>query len=461
MQNGDAAAWVPAGATSCTAADLEAAANTDGLSAIAVDQKATFQFPSTLGLWALCYRHNYQQLEVFEGGRANAAHILYPNVQVAVVRVDGATPALAPAVVGCVGHTVTLSGQGFSNLPAASYCNFASVGTAVVSIVSDTQLRCTAPVPSKAVASILSLVYGSSYGDSSNHPAVLSTFTFYDASSFAISSGFPVGAAYNLVTTLWLTGSFPIFASGGASSLAASSPMLCRFGDNISAVGAIVNTTLAWCPKPVFPNDAKTTQTLVVRVAPIGHCFVNSTANFSIYNAQARACERLAPCTDVRIRTVTQIDGLSISGAPVTSPITLHVYGAGFPYPMAPGPTCRFSNSSITFKTAASVLSSSLLACVTPSLVSPGRYEVQVSLNDQDVEPSLYGTLTFDAYDLSLVTLVQLSPTAVPISTTTTLTLQGAGFAEYGSATNFSLSQLVCQVGAQQIKAQLLDHANV
>eukprot|EP00966_Prymnesium_polylepis_P207386 4803816-Prymnesium_polylepis.1 len=301
-------------------------------------------------------------------------------------------------------------------------------------------LSCTTPVATTAADSQVYLVYGASNGDTTNHPAVVSTFTFYDAYAFKFDSIFPIGSAYNLPATVWMTGYFPVV--GPIVCLSEATSLRGTIGGNITMIGAIVNTTSAYCPKPVLPNDAKHSQELEVRIAPINRCEVNATFNFSSYNAQ--------------------ISSLSISGAPSTTPVSLTITGAGFPYPMPPGSTCRFSNSSYLFKSAATVLSTTQLSCPTPGSAFPGSYNVEVALNDLDTEPTLYGTPTFAAYDKSLVSITSLTPSAVPLLTNTTLTVQGTGFAEYGSSTS---TQLVCQVGtgsaAQIISARFLDSSTL
>ena len=280
------------------------------------------------------------------------------------------------------------------------------------------------------VCSQLRLVYGSAYGDSSTHAAVLSTFTFYDPSAFLISNTSPIGSAYNLNTTIWLTGSFPV-----------SGPVICQIGGNITVGGELINATHARCPKPIFPNSYKGSRVNQLDLAPVNLCWVNTSTNFYTYSAQLSA--------------------LSITGAPSGAPVTLTITGAGFPYPLAPGSSCRFISTSQTLKTSAAVTSSTQLTCPTPSTAAVGSYEVYISLNDHEVEPSLYGTPSFNSYNLSLVTLSQLTPSAVPLATSTTLTLQGSGFAEYGSTSDSLLSQLVCRVGTQLITARLLDSSNV
>ena len=258
----------------------------------------------------------------------------------------------------------------------------------------------------------------------------MSTFTFYDPSAFLINSTSPIGSAYNLNTTIWLTGSFPV-----------SGPVLCQIGENITATGDLVNATHARCPKPVFPNSYKGSRISTIRLAPVNLCWSNASASFYTYSAQ--------------------LSTLSISGAPSGAPVTLTITGAGFPYPLGTGSTCRFVSASQTLKTSATVTGTTQLTCATPSTTTVGSYEVFISLNDHEVEPSLYGTPSFNVYDLSLVTLAQLTPSALPVATSTTLTLQGAGFAEYGSTSNSSLSQLRCRVGAQLLTARLLDSSNI
>ena len=431
MQDGDDAAWVPLGTTSCTS-ELAFAAS-QGRTGSVQSGRVTFNLGSGVGpsLWALCYRHRYQQQIISDSFVVE--WVLYPSVQLAVVRVDSASPTLAPAVSACSDHTVTIIGAGFSRLPDGAdgtFCNFAGAGSVQASISNDTIIECITPVPAASVGSQLRLVYGSAYGDSSTHAAVLSSFTFYDPSAFLINSTSPIGSAYNLATTVWLTGSFPV--SGAVN---------CQLAVNITVAGVLINATHARCPKPIFPNSYKGPRINVLDLAPVNLCWVNASTKFYTYSAQ--------------------LSTLSISGAPSGAGVTLTITGAGFPYPLAAGSTCRFVNTSQTVKTSATVTSATQITCPTPSTATVGSYEVYISLNDQEVEPSLYGTPSFDTYDLSLVTLSGLTPSAVPVATSTTLTLQGSGFAEYGSTTDSSLSQIRCRVGTQLITARLLDSSNV
>ena len=154
MQDGDSAAWVPTGTTSC--ASQLTFASSQGRSSTMVNSKFTFNLGSAVGpgQWALCYRHNYQQQIISDAFVSE--WVFYPAIQLTVVRVDDATPALAPAVSACTGHTVTITGSGFSRLPDGAdgtFCNFAGVGTVAASISNDTFIECTTPVPAASIGS--------------------------------------------------------------------------------------------------------------------------------------------------------------------------------------------------------------------------------------------------------------------------------------------------------------------
>ncbi|KAL1508458.1 hypothetical protein AB1Y20_004561 [Prymnesium parvum] len=269
----------------------------------------------------------YQQLT----SDATSSHLLYPSIQLAVVRVDSAFPTLAPAVSACDGHAITMVGAGFSRLPASSYCNFETV------------------------------------------------------------------------------------------------------------VATLLNSTHGQCVKPAVSNAPAGTRVQPLRVSATGQCFSNGAAEFTTYTAQ--------------------VVSLSVTGAPYSTPVRLHIYGTGFP--IASGSSCWFTNGTATLRTPATVDSSTQATCWSPSVAYPGRYRVYLSLNGLQVEPSLYTTPTFDAYDLAAVRVTQLVPPAVPLETSTALTIHGSGFAEYGSRFNSSSRQLVCKVGIQLISASMLDRSHI
>ena len=154
LQDGDSAAWVPVATTSCTS-EL-AFASSQGRSGTVANSQVTFNLAAAVGpsLWVLCYRHNYQQQIISD--TFVSQWVLYPAVQLAVVRVDDATPTLAPVVSACAGHTVTIVGDGFSRLPdgfTGTFCNFAGVGTVLATILNDTIIACPTPVPAASIGS--------------------------------------------------------------------------------------------------------------------------------------------------------------------------------------------------------------------------------------------------------------------------------------------------------------------
>ena len=136
--------------------DELAAAFSQGRSSTAVNSRVTFSLAASVGpsLWSLCYRHNYRQQIISDAFVPQWE--FYAGVQLAVIHVDDAAPALAPAVSACAGHTVTIIGAGFSRLPASSsgtFCSFAGAGTVVASISNDTIIECTTPVPAASIGS--------------------------------------------------------------------------------------------------------------------------------------------------------------------------------------------------------------------------------------------------------------------------------------------------------------------
>ncbi|KAL3926913.1 MAG: hypothetical protein SGPRY_003073, partial [Prymnesium sp.] len=83
-----------------------------------------------------------------------------------------------------------------------------------------------------------------------------------------------------------------------------------------------------------------------------------------------------------------------------------------------------------------------------------GTYTVRLSLNGEQAEPTRFGAITFEAFNLSSVRLSNVTPACFAVGSNTTLTIEGSHFAEYGSPTSH---HLVCKVGDQLVPATLLN----
>ncbi|KAL3928713.1 MAG: hypothetical protein SGPRY_002275 [Prymnesium sp.] len=432
IQDGDHAAWVAHNSTSCSSAAFIA-------SATVASNSAVFALTPHSGQFVLCYRHV-----------SGSEYTLFSAIRLVAIRVDDVSPSLAPAISRCDGHAFTIVGDGFSGLRLPTSCLFEPVGEVNASVVNDTHIRCEAPVPSAAAKGYLSIRTGSASSRSQlirlNHTAV-----FYDPSSFLVNSTVPRGAAFNLQTNIWMTGSFPL-----------SGPMLCRIGEKYSAMGEIVNTTHVRCTKPVFANSDKQHQLHAVRLAPTGECFLEPRGSFVTYNAQASSTptHTHSPvglplvCPLTIVQALAQVTSLNVKGGPLNTSSSLMVSGAGFPRSLTSGGWCWFNLDLLTLKTPAHVLSEVEAACTTPPFTRAGTYTVYLSLNGQQTEPTRSGSVTFEAFDLSSIRLSGVTPACFAVGYNITLTVEGRHFAEYGSPAS---RQLVCKVGDQVVPVTLLN----
>ena len=101
------------------------------------------------------------------------------------------------SAVGCA-SVINITGAGFAG--AASLlptCTLSSNVALSATVVSDSLVRCSTPAPTAAGTFALRLDFGDG---TASHPDVVSSFTTYDAASVTLSSIYPAGGGYNLLT---------------------------------------------------------------------------------------------------------------------------------------------------------------------------------------------------------------------------------------------------------------------
>lgn len=159
-------------------------------------------------------------------------------------------------------------------------------------------------------------------------------------------------------------------------------------------------------------------------------------------------------CSVTTALAPTQVNSLSMMGGALSSSSSLIVRGAGFPLLLTSGASCWFTQDLLTLKTPAHVLSEEEAACTTPPFTSAGMYAVHLSLNGEQTEPTRMGSIQFEAFNLSSVRLSSVTPACFAVGSSTTLTVEGSHFAEYGPPGG---RQLVCKVGDEVVPATLLN----
>ena len=455
VQWGDKAKWVREGSGGCDSSfDVTSVheMETNPVGGVA----SFFSFASApAGMLVLCYKFNFRAtLAAVEGSITPTPFLYFPHIRAAVVRYDTVTPR--GTGVGCA-SSLTISGAGFDGLllnqstmdradtytweatPAAAVtCDFTSGGVAIssddisltstaASVVNDTTIICASLAPSVVGTHPLKISMGAY---TSQHPTSFATFAAFDPSAFRIDSLLPQGGAYNREPQIAIIG---VFDDWGAPR--------CRIGMWVGTSGVVLNSTHAFCRKPRFPDSQRDeVGDYPMSFSPNGQCFPSSTsASFKTYNSQ--------------------VNSLTVSGAPASSAVSLSIVGAGFVYPALEGGLCRFArevtatSSAMVVLTPLSTLSTTLVQCPTPASGVVGQWTVQVLQNGIDPEPTLYGSdPPFEEYDISAVTIAEISPPGGVTGTATTVTIVGSGFASYGEG------QLTCKVGdSLLVSAILLD----
>ena len=222
----------------------------------------------------------------------------------------------------------------------------------------------------------------------------------------------------------------------------------CRFGDFEGEIGARLNGTLSECHKPAFPTgERERIGEYTVTYSANGQCFPPqsaSNATFRSYNSQ--------------------INGISVSGAPSTSSITLEIECEGLLVPPLPEAICRLTKVGAAegdrpFISPLTVLSATEARCATPASGSVASWEVEVLQNGVHVDPALFGAILFKEYDIGSVRVSSVHPVGGPIGVATALTVHGTGFAQYGEG------MVVCRIGSEDdgtlLPGELLDASRV
>ena len=211
--------------------------------------------------------------------------------------------------------------------------------------------------------------------------------------------------------------------------------MRCRFGDVAGSYGTWLNSTTVLCEKPSFPDSYRSSLgSYAVAVTPNGQCFAESVGAFVTYNAL--------------------FSHLDVLGAPSTTSVPLAIHGEGF-VPLTGG-LCRFTllpERELTLARPLSVESDTYATCSTPAAEIPdAKWAVTVSLNGLTVVPNKFSgvDVVFTEYDLSSVRVTAVQPPGGPLGSETSVTVVGAGFAEYG------VGQLKCRTGAATIVPGIL-----
>ena len=357
---------------------------------------------SYTGSLRLCYKFAFS-------GHPNVSptpFLLFPRVRVALLRYDGVQPH--GTATGCSAN-LTVRGAGFdalvtdNGLPVeAIRCSFTGlVGHTVATLVNDSMLHCMSSVP--LVAGVYPMRVD--IGELAAHlPDVSPTFGAFELAPIAIiTSLLPAGGPYNLEWDVALEGQFQDW---GAPR--------CRFGDWVGSAGTVLDATHAVCEKPRFPNDARhIVGAYPVAFSPNGQCFApasSAQASFITYNSQVNA--------------------LTVSGAPATSSTRLQIEGKGFVLPAMAGGLCQFTRvatngatndgnptngnpangnpsygsqlpPAVMTTTTLEVASATLAHCPSPASRVAGAWRLQVLQNGLTAEPALYSDPLLYEYDLS------------------------------------------------------------
>ena len=416
MQAGDDAFWAPMNVMACDARFIDTYKVKAQAGGLTIDRS---YFGSAIETRQLCYRFQYLGANASHILSEPTAYLLFPSVRATTLGAMRASPT--GAAVGCAAN-VTILGRGFNAVSdVLAKCVFGSFGSTEAKYVSDTEMSCESPTVDAAGTAALHLQFG--VEASSPLLLVQSVFTFYDSSSLVVDHVTPSAGPYDTAVEVQLSGSLLDF---GAPS--------CRFGAYAS-VAVVSSKADAQCTKPAFPASEKAALgAYPLEFSPDGQCWVSS-ASFTTYNAM--------------------VISLSVTGSPSTASVPLLIHGEGLI--ALPSARCEFvaDGTADAIYRPLTVISSTEAMCETPANGAARSYEVRVQLNGVTSDPNLNGTLSLSEYDLSAVTLSALSPQYVPLGETTSLTVDGTGFASYGAG------QLVCRAGSLIVPGLLLDSTQV
>ena len=472
LQPGDSAKWVSADAPSCNApyaAISEIKASPLGSSGIV---SGGFTFGSatsnvSTGVYRLCYKFAYASQPVPRSSPSRVPPTVFldfPEIRVAVVRYDSVEPR--GTGVGCASN-LTVRGAGFSNVwldptilngAQAVRCSFGTAGFSTpATVVDDTTLRCQSTRPSSASNYPMRIDISTISAEvlTKSQFAHFPRFIAFDPTAYSVATLFPSGGAYNLEPDVVITGVFEDFGAPRCRFESVNNRQLAWVG----LAGTVTNATHATCRKPRFPDTQREAVGFYeVAFSPNGQCFATSSANaqFGTYN--------------------TQVNSLSVRGAPSTSSVSLTIIGEGFVQPALPGGVCRFTQlatstattattatASATSTTTASVsastttasaavstakaintalttLSATQVRCETPADGTTSGWTVQVMQNGVTPEPALFRDPLFYEYDIASVRVSELEPPGGLTGQSTAVTVVGSGFRDLGA------DQLRCRV---------------
>ena len=425
---GDIAVWmVDDGVTDCNSRNQKTSTLPKAIQ-IANGATATASFTFLVpGPHVLCYQFTHEPYIPMER---------YPAVRVAAITVGSPMPF--GTAVGCE-STIEVTGAGFLLLggsPALNFsCSWGGLGVTAATVVTDTTLAC--PTAAQAASSrgtiAIELTVGPDYdygvSGSAWRFAVAGDFQIFEFSS-TVTSVLPAGGPFNVELAASISGTGLLANYGNPG---------CSFHSYVGAEANAHSATLMSCNKPAFPNEARSiTGPVAVHFSPNGQCIPPDSTRgttFVIYNAL--------------------VDSVIVSGAPATSSVTLRVIGEGFPNPGLPGAKCKFTGRTVAMFTPATTLDNQTIDCPTPAFGVPDTYTVSVFINGVVEAPSLFDPPLLSEYDLGLVRIASIIPPGGPIGESTTITLSGSGFADYGT------DQLQCKVGSQLLGGTLLDATRV
>ena len=404
--------WVPANSSDCNTQDLDPL--TYSVATIGANGSLTSSVP-TPGVYVLCYRWNYASSSIHRG----TSFVHLPHIRLLLVSINTASIFPLGTVVGC-GTNVTILGEGFDlldDLPIS--CNYGPGGSLASDPVverNDSKLVCRTPSFSTSGRVGLYVMFG----DVRLFP-VLPSFGVVDLSLVTIESSLPAGGVYNTRLSVTLRGT-GFLNLGGAR---------CKFGDFMGEPATVFGNNLVKCPKPAFADSERSTVgSYPLSFSPNGQCFATpailaanpkSVSSFTTYNAALLS--------------------LAMTGAPSHMRLQIGIEGSGLV--SLPGSKCVFTRAgSNPTEQNATVYNSSYASCPSPRTYQPGTYNVGLLLNGVTETPTMSGDsvgLTFTEYDLSLVRVTSVFPPGVPVGETSSVTLYGSGFANYGAG------QLICE----------------
>ena len=442
LNGGDRAKWVRWNAESCES-------KWDMTNWVTISGKggrwARFHFPPVPGPLILCYKFVYKG----KPWLSPSAYIMHKNIRVNVVRFDKVTPN--GTALGCQSH-LTIEGKSFLGLgndktPNVT-CGFGPDGDQMnATILNDTHMTCLTTVPYIPDAFPLRIDYRGL--NTLSDPYVFPGFRAFHYNNSEIYRVAPGAGSYQFSVPVTIYGKFEDYGMPR-----------CRFGAWMGSWARVINSSMAECDKPPFPNTERYVESAYpVTYTGNGQCsdygytqpgdwLIGTGASFRTYNAQVNA--------------------LLSQSSPQGGTALIQITGEGFVYPSDPLGICRYvlqpaSNTTVPtgkFESRTlNALSTTLLECPPPSYYGVGVYHIEVLQNGVNIDPTASGTpLKFELYDLLEVTLTNIEPRGGPIGEAATITITGTGFRDMGGGLVcvFSTNTSDFKGGAVSVPARLL-----